>query len=182
MWRALVLPALLSFLVGLPAFSQQRSSQFVKTQPTGSISGKVTVQMTVGRTVGEYPVANLSLYLLRVEDGKALHDLQRKCRQALARTSSDPGATYDLCTQSQAEAARLVPQLAVAATSQTGRDGQYRFSAVQAGGQYQIVGLRYDGEEPTLVVALTRKIKAGEDINLNLSENGDWTEAVPSSR
>jgi hypothetical protein len=169
-------------LLGGAAIAQQKPSQFAPSIPASSIVGRATVQMTVGKTYGEYPLARLKLYLLRAEDGKALHALQRKCRQALARTSSAPGATYDICSASQEEAAQLVPTLAAAATAQTDRDGNYRFDAVPAGGRYQVVGVKMEGGEATLIVGLTALLKPGAELKLNLSENDDWTQAVPPAK
>jgi len=136
----------------------------------------------VGRTFGEHPVANLSLYLIRVEDGKAFHELQRKCRKAVAQGQSNPAAAYDVCIQSLSDAARMVPQMASATKAQTDREGNYRFENVPAGGRYQVVGIKYEGDEPVVIVGLTARLKAGEEFKINLSENEAWTDALPPSR
>jgi hypothetical protein len=138
--------------------------------------------MTVSRTFGEHPVPNLQLYLLRVEDSKALQELQRKCRRALAATRTDPSAAYDTCMTSLTEAARTVPQLASTASVQTDRDGYYRFENVPPGGRYQIVGVRFDGEDPVVIVGLTPKLKPGDKHRTDLSENAAWTDALPPER
>ena len=147
-----------------------------------SVLGRVTVHETRGRTFGEHPIANLSLYLIRVEDGKALHELQRKCRKAVAQGQSNPAEAYDVCMQSISDAARMVPQMASAIKAQTDRDGNYRFENVPAGGRYQVVGVKYEGDEPVLIVGLTAKLRPGQEFIVNLSENEAWTDALPTAR
>ena len=181
MSRILVLLSLFAVASAANLFPQKRS-QFTTTPPVASVVGRITVRLTVGRTFGEHPVAKLPLYLVRVEDSRAFQELQRKCRRAVARTTSNPGASYEVCVQSMAEAAKLVPQLAATATNQTDRDGFYRFENVPAGGRYQVVGVKYEGDEPVLLVGLTARLKPGEEHRVDISENEAWTDALPPAR
>ena len=175
---------LISFLLVLSplAWALQKASRLTTTPPVASVLGRVTVHETVGRTFGEHPVPNLSLYLIRVEDGKAFHELQRKCRRAVAQGQSNPAAAYDVCMQSISDAARMVPQMPSAIKGQTDREGNYRFENVPAGGRYQVVGVKYEGDEPVLIVGLTARLRAGQEFIVNLSENEAWTDALPPAR
>ena len=172
---------LLVWLCG-PSVVAQTASKFTTTMPAATLSGRVTVQMTVNRTFGEHPVPNLQLYLVRVQDSKALQELQRRCRRALAATRVDPNAAYETCMASLAMAAQTVPQLASTANVQTDRQGNYRFENVPPGERYQIVGVRFDGGDPVVIVGLTPKLKSGDQHRLNLSENAAWTDALPPAR
>jgi hypothetical protein len=175
----LALVSLLTLLLVIPC-GAQTPSKFTKTMPPASISGRVTVHMTVGRTFGEHPVANLPLYLLRIDDSKALQELQRKCRRAVARTQADAAAAaYETCVASLAEAAKLVPELPATASGKTDREGNFRFENVPAGGRYQVVGVKYEGDEPVVIVGLTPRLKPGGESQLRLSENDPWTAALP---
>lgn len=164
------------------ALSFQRASRLTTTPPLASVEGRVSVHMTVGRVFGEHAVPNLTLYLFRIEDSKAFQELQRKCRKAVAGGQSNPAAAYDVCMQSIAEAARLVQQMTPTATAQSDREGNYKFESVPAGGRYQVVGVKYEGEEPIVIVGLTSHLKPGENHKVNLSENDAWTDALPPSR
>lgn len=176
--------ALISLLSALCPFAWtfQKASRLTTTPPTASVLGRVTVHETVGRKFEEHPVANLSLFLIRVEDGKAFQELQRKCRKAVAQGQSNPAAAYDICMQSISEGARMVPQMGSAIKAQTDREGNYRFENVPAGGRYQVVGVKYEGDEPVLIVGLTARLKAGQEFIVNLSENEAWTDALPPAR
>ena len=164
------------------ALAFQKASRFTTTPPMASVHGRVSVHMTVGRTFGEHPVPNLSLYLFRVEDSKAFQELQRRCRKAVGQGQSNPTAAYDVCMQSLSEAARLVQQMTPTATGLTDREGNYKFETVPAGGRYQVVGVKYEGDEPVVIVGLTTKLKPSEECKVNLSENEAWTDALPAGR
>lgn len=176
--------ALISLLLGLSpsTWALQKASRLTTTPPMASVLGRVTVHETVGRTFGEHPVANLSLYLIRVEDGKAFQELQRKCRKAVGQGQSNPAAAYDVCMQSLSYAARMVPQMSSAIKAQTDREGNYRFENVPAGGRYQVVGVKYEGDEPVVIVGLTARLRPGQEFIVNLSENAAWTDALPAAR
>ena len=177
----LALISLSSVLIQVPA-SAQKASRLITTPSVASVTGRVTVHMTVGRTFGEHPVRNLSLYLIRVEDSKALQDLQRKCRRAVGQAQSNPEAAYEVCMQSLADAAKMVPNMRAVATIQTHREGSYKFENVPAGGRHQIVGLKFEGDEPVVIVGLTAKLKPSEVHKVDLSENAAWTDALPPAR
>jgi hypothetical protein len=182
MHAILALVGFLTLLSVIPC-AAQKPSKFTKTMPTASVSGRVTVHMTVGRTFGEHPVASLPLYLLRVEDSKAFQELQRKCRRAVARTQADAAAAaYETCTASLADAAKLVPELPATASGKTDREGNFRFENVPARGRYQVVGVKYEGDEPVVIVGLTPPLKAGGETQLRLSENDPWTAALPGKQ
>lgn len=179
--RILGVPSLLILLLAIET-AAQTTSRLTTTPPMASVQGRVTVHMNVGRTFDEHPVARLPLYLLRVEDAKALQALQRRCRTAVARARANALAAYDTCTEGLADAARLVPKMAVTATAETDRDGNYRFQEVPAGGRYQVVGIKYEGEDPVVIVGLTHRLRPGEECKVDLSENSAWTDALPGAR
>lgn len=161
--------------------SAQKTSKLITTPPMATVEGRVTVHMTVGRTFGEHPVGKLPLYLLHVDDSKALQTLQRRCRTAVAHARGNAYAAYETCTESLADAARLVPKMHPTATTETDRDGNFKFESVPAGGRYQVVGIRYDGEDPVVIVGQTPRLRGGQQCKVDLSENDAWTDALPSA-
>jgi len=149
------------------------------TASAADIQGKVTVDMTINRTFGTHPVRDLTLHLLKVEDARPLQELQIKCRSAVSKPKADPVAAYQLCSKGLAEAVELVPRLPLAATTRTDREGFYRFDGVETGKQYQVVGVKVEDGTPIVIVGLTGKLKPGERVRVDLSENDPWTNAVP---
>jgi hypothetical protein len=149
------------------------------TVPVGGIAGRITIDEVVGRNVQSDPVSRLKLYLLRVEDSQPLQDLQQRCRRAVADPGADPVRAYNTCAQSLRRALALVPQLRSVASTETDREGFYRFENVPAAGRYHVVGVKeVEGAEPLVIVGVTNKLKRGERVTLNLSANDPWTTAA----
>jgi hypothetical protein len=159
-----------------------RASQALRTTvnvPVGGIAGRITFDEVVGRNVQSNPVSKLKLYLLRVEDSRPLQDLQQRCRRAVAQPGADPLRAYNTCAQGLRQALALVPQLRSLASTETDRQGFYRFDNVPAAGRYHVVGVKeVEGAEPLVIVGVTNKLKAGERVRLNLSANDPWTRAA----
>jgi len=146
--------------------------------PAG-IAGRITVDEVVGRKLQSNAVSKLKLYVLRVEDSQPLQDLQQRCRRAVAQPTADPLRAYNTCAQSLAEALALVPKLPSVASTETDREGFYRFENLPAAGRYQVVGVKEVlGAEPLVIVGITNKLKAGERVTLHLSANDPWTRAT----
>jgi len=68
-----------------------------------------------------------------------------------------------------------VPRLLRTARTKTDARGCYRFNDVPAGTKYQIVGVSVEEDGTIIVVGMTPKLKAGEKLRLDLSENDPWT-------
>jgi hypothetical protein len=121
-------------------------------------------------------VRDLTVYLFTLEASKPFQDLQQRCRRAMAAPRADPVQTYQLCDKALAEAVELIPRLRATATTQTDRDGSFRFENVAAGRRYQVVGVKPgEGGSPVVVVATTARLRQGENVTLSLSENEPWT-------
>lgn len=164
---------MLAISCGGPAAGQTR------TAPPALVQGRITVVMNVNRKVDTYPLRNLAVYLFRLDQSRPLQELQRKCRRAMARPNADAFVAYNACTSSLSEAAQLVPSLTYTARAETDRDGAYRFESVAPAQRYQVVSVKFEGDEPSVIIGLTPKLKAGQHFTLNLSENDPWTEADP---
>jgi len=147
--------------------------------PPAGIAGRITIDEVVGRKLQSNPVSKLKLYLLKVEDSRPLEDLQQRCRRAVAQPGADPLSAYNTCAQGLREAVALVPRLPSVASTETDREGLYRFEGVPVAGRYQVVGVKeVEGGEPLVIVGITNKLKAGERVTLDLSANDPWTKAV----
>jgi len=171
---------LLVFSFGVPLSAQTRLRSVAR--PPATIQGHVTVAMTIGHTFGTHPVAKLQLYLFRVEDSRPLQEHQRRCRRAVGQSFASPSAAYDICMQGLEEAAKLVPNLPATSTTQTDQEGFYRFENVAPGRRYQVVAAKSEGESPEVIVGLTGRLKPGDRVTLDLSENDPWTEALPPDK
>lgn len=144
--------------------------------PVAGVTGHITIDEVVGRKVQSNPISKLKLFLLRVDDSRALVELQESCRRATADPNADPLRAYKTCDQNLRQAVVLVPTLRSVATTETDRDGQYEFAGVPAPGRYRVVGVKLvEGAEPIVMVGLTNIMRAGERITLDLSANFPWT-------
>ncbi len=173
-----ILLLVMSVATPLPAQSRLRSA----ARSPATIEGHVTVAMAIGHTFGTHPVADLQLYLFRVEDSRPLQEHQRRCRRAVGQNFASPTAAYDTCMDGLEKAAKLVPNLPATATTRTDREGFYRFENIRPEQRYQVVAVKYEGESPEVIVGLTGRLKPGEHATLDLSENDPWTEALPPQR
>jgi hypothetical protein len=78
-----------------------------------------------------------------------------------------------------AEAFVLFPQLPAIAATRSGPDGWFSFDAVTAGKQYQVIGIKYDEDHRRIVIpAKTERLRPGQKLSLELSENDPWTGPV----
>jgi hypothetical protein len=80
-----------------------------------------------------------------------------------------------------AEAFELVPRLPAVATARTDRDGSFRFDNLEPGRRYHLVGIKPGGVgSPVVIVATTARLRPGEHLALELSENDPWTGPLES--
>ena len=149
--------------------------------PAAGVRGQITIDEVVGKKVQTNAIPKLKLYLLRVDDSRPLVELQQSCRRAVADPKADPLRAYQTCAQNLRQAVALVSTLHAVGTTETDRDGQYEFAGVPAADRYRVVGVKaVEGGEPIVMVGLTDKLKAGENVTLNLSANYPWTrDATP---
>lgn len=161
------------------AWCGERATGQAKPLPPAAIEGRITVIMTVNRTRGTYPVRNLTVYLFKLEESRPLQELQRKCRGALAQPRLDAISAYNTCRKCLAEAVASVPRLSCAATTRTNHEGFYRFDNLSPARRYQVVAVRAEDEEHIVIVGLTPKLRPGQRVTLDLSENEPWTDAIP---
>ncbi len=144
--------------------------------PPASVAGHVTVLETINRTTANNPVRDLKVYLFSYDAAKPFHELQQKCRRAMANPGADPVRTYHLCDQALAEAYALVPRLHAVASAQTDRDGSFTLEGIEPGRRYQLIGIKpAEGGSPIIIVETLKNPRAGQRIRLELSENDPWT-------
>jgi hypothetical protein len=141
-----------------------------------SVRGRVTVFETINRTPTTNPVRDLHVYLLTLEAGKPFEELQQKCRRAMAQPNGDPVRIYQLCEGARAEAFELIPKLPAMAAARTDHDGSFYFDNVAPERQYHVIGIKRDeGGSPLVIVAKTPRLRSGQKLTLELSENDPWT-------
>jgi hypothetical protein len=141
-----------------------------------SVRGRATVYETINRKPATNPVRNLQVYLFTLEAAKPFQELQNKCRRAMRQPKSDPVQTYHLCEDILAEAFQLIPTLPAVATAKTGGDGTFGFENVAPGRPYRVVAIKHSEDgSPIVMVAKTTRLRPGQQIALELSENDPWT-------
>jgi hypothetical protein len=144
-----------------------------------SVRGRATVFETINRTAATNPVRDLQLFLFTPEAAKPFEELQHKCLRAMAQPNADAVQTYQLCEKALGEAFELIPKLPAMARAKTGADGCFLFDNVAPGRQYQVVGIKPgEGGSPILIVAKTTRLRPGQKLALELSENQPWTGPV----
>jgi hypothetical protein len=148
--------------------------------PPASIKGLITMdEVVVGKGLQSDSLSRLKVYLFKAEDCRPLVELQESCRRAIADPHADPLRAYNACHRHLTQAVALVPRLPSVDSTETDRQGSYRFENVPAAGRYQVVGVKMvQGAEPLVIVGVTGKLKAGESVTLNLSANDPWTRAA----
>jgi hypothetical protein len=141
-----------------------------------SVRGRVTVFETINRTPTTNPVRDLQVYLFTLEASKPFEELQQKCRRAMAQQNADPVWMYRLCEAALAEAFGLIPKLPAMATARTDPDGFFHLDNLAPHRQYHLIGVRRDEDgSPIVVVAKTPRLRPGQKLTLELSENDPWT-------
>jgi hypothetical protein len=94
----------------------------------------------------------------------------------MAQPNADPVRTYQLCEGALAEAFELIPKLPAMATARTDHDGSFYFDNVAPERQYHVIGIkREEGGSPLVIVAKTPRLRSGQKLTLELSENDPWT-------
>ncbi len=163
-------------MLGGVALYAGQAQRLVREISPASVRGRATVFETINRTPTTNPVRNLQVFLFGRETVKPLEDLQQKCRRAMAKPNADPVQAYQLCETALAEAFELIPRLPAIATAKTGADGTFHFDNVAPGREYQVVGIK-PGEDgsPVVIAVKTKRLRAGQDLALDLSENEPWT-------
>jgi len=165
----------LALLGGAALYAGQAKRVAGEVSPA-SVQGRVTVFETINRTPTTNPVRDLRVYIFTLEASKPFEELQLKCRRATAQPKADPVRTYQLCETALAEAYALVPSLPATATARTDRAGSFHLDDLAPDRQYHLVGIKRDeGGSPIVVVAKTPRLRSGQKLTLELSENEPWT-------
>jgi hypothetical protein len=168
----------LGMLGGIALYAGQAKRLVGEVSPA-SVRGRATVFETINRTATTNPVRNLQVYLFTPEAAKPFEELQHKCRRAMAQPNANPVQTYQLCEKALAEAFELIPKLPATATARTGTDGSFFFDNVAPGRQYHVIGIKLDeGGSPIVIVVKTARLRPGQTLTLELSENEPWTGPV----
>jgi len=166
-------------MLGGAALHAGQAQHLVGVVPSASLRGRATVVETINRSTATNPVRNLQVYLLAPDAAKPFEELQHKCLRAMAQPNADPVHTYQLCEKALAEAFELVPRLPAMAKAETGADGSFFFDKVAPGRPYHIIGIK-PGESgsPIVIVGKTTRLRQGQELTLELSENQPWTGSV----
>ena len=166
-------------MLGGAALYAGQAKQLVREVSPASVRGRVTVFETISRTATTNPVRDLLVYLFTPEASKPFEELQLRCRRAMAQPKADPVQTYQLCERALAEAFELIPTLSATATAQTDHEGSFFFDNVAPGRQYHLIGIKRDEDgRPIVIVAKTIRLRPGQKLTLELSENDPWTGPV----
>jgi len=166
-------------MLGGAVRSAGQAKRLVGEVPLASVRGRAIVFETINRKETRNPVRDLQVYLFNPEATKPFEELQYKCRRAMAKPKADPVQTYNLCEVALAEAFELIPTLPAVATAKTTADGIFSFDNVPSGRSYHLIGIK-PGESgsPIVIVVKTTRLRAGQQLALELSENEPWTGPV----
>ena len=165
--------------LGGAEFCAGQAQHLVGVVPLASVRGRSTVLENINRTRARNPVRDLQVYLFTVEAAEPFEELQHKCLRAMALPNADPVQTYQICDKALAEAFELIPKLPARATTKTGPDGSFSFDNVAPGRQYHVIGVKPEqGGSPIVIVARTVRLRPGQKLTLELSENQPWTGPV----
>jgi len=166
-------------MLGGAALCAGQAQRLVREVSPASVRGRATVSETINRTAATNPVRDLQVYLFTPQAAKPFEELQHKCLRAMAQPNAHPVQTYQLCEKALAEAFELIPKLPATARAQTGADGSFLFDNVTPGREYQVIGIKSgEGGSPIVVVAKTTRLRPGQALALELSENQPWTGPV----
>jgi hypothetical protein len=166
-------------MLGGAALYAGQAKRLVEEVSPASVRGRATAIETINRKPTTNPVRDLQVYLFNPEATKPFEELQHKCRRAMAQPKADPVQTYQLCEIALAEAFELIPTLPAVATVKTGADGSFSFDNVPPGKPYHVIGIKA-GEigNPIVIVVKTTRLRPGQQLALELSENDPWTGPV----
>ena len=165
----------LAMLAGAGLYAGQ-AKQLVEEMAPASVRGRATVSEIINRKAATNPVRDLQVYLFSTDAIKPFEELQQKCRRAMAQRKADPVQTYQVCETALAQAFELIPTLPAVATAKTGADGAFSFDNVAPGRTYQLIGMKPgEGGSPILIVVKTSRLRPGQQLALELSENAPWT-------
>jgi hypothetical protein len=163
-------------MLGGAALYAGQAGRLAREVSPASVRGRVAVFETINRTPTTNPVRNLQVYLFTLEASKPFEELQLKCRRAMAQPKADPVRMYQLCEAALAEAFELIPRLPATATTRTGPDGSFQFDNVTPNRQYHLIGVKRDeAGSPIVIVAKIPRLRSGQKLTLELSENDPWT-------
>jgi hypothetical protein len=166
-------------MLGGAALHAGQAMRLVEEVSPASVRGHATVYETINRKAATNPVRDLKVYLLASEAAKPFEELQNKCRRVMRQPKADPVQIYQLCEIALNQAFQLVPTLPALATTKTGADGSFAFDNVAAGRPYHVIGIKSSEDgSPIVIVVKTSRLRAGERLNLELSENASWTGPV----
>jgi len=166
-------------MLGGAALYAGQAKRLVREVSPASVRGRAIVFETINRTATTNPVRDLQVYLFTPEAARPFEELQQKCRRAMAQPNADPVQTDQLCDKALAEAFELIPRLPAMARAQTGADGSFFFDNVAPGRQYHVIGVKPgEGGSPVVIVVKTTRLRPGQELALELSENQPWTGPV----
>lgn len=165
----------LAMLSGVALYAAQ-AKRLVGDVSPANVRGRATVSEVINRVPATNPVRDLQVYLFETNSMKPFEELQRKCRRAMAQPKLDSDYTYRLCEAALAEAVQLIPTLPAVATAKTGAEGAFSFESVAPGKLYEVIGVK-SGEDgsPIVIVAKTARLRPGQQVAVELSENAPWT-------
>ena len=73
----------------------------------------------------------------------------------------------------------MIPKLPAMATALTDPEGAFYFDNVAPGRQYHVIGVKPDEDgRPIVIVKKTTRLRPGQRLTLELSENDPWTGPV----
>jgi len=166
-------------MLGGTVLSAGQAKRLVGEVPPASVRGRAIVFETINRKETTNPVRDLQVYLFNPEATKPFEELQYKCRRAMAQPKADPVQTYHLCEIALAEAFELIPTLPAVATTKTGANGSFSFENLTPGRPYHVIGIKPgEGGSPIVIVVKTTRLRPGQQLALELSENEPWTGPV----
>lgn len=166
-------------MLGGAALYAGQAKRLVTEVSPASVRGRATVFETINRTATTNPVRNLQVYLFTPEASKPFEELQLRCRRAMAEPNADHVQTYHLCETALAQAFELIPKLPAMATALTDPEGAFYFDNVAPGRQYHVIGIKPDEDgRPIVIVKKTTRLRPGQRLTLELSENDPWTGPV----
>jgi len=153
-----------------------QANRLVEEVRPASLRGHATVYETINRKAATNPVRDLKVYLFASEAVKPFEELQNKCRRVMRQPKADPVQIYQLCEIALNQAFQLVPTLPAVATAKTGGDGSFAFDNVAPGRLYHVIGIKSSEDgSPIVIVVKTSRLRPGQQLKLELSENEPWT-------
>ena len=163
-------------MLAIVALYAGEAQRLVEQVSPASVRGHAMVYETINRKAATNPVRDLKVYLLASESAKPFEELQNNWRRVMRQAKGDPVQIYQLCQIALNQAFQLVPTLPAVASAKTGADGSFAFDNVAPGRPYHVIGIKSSEDgSPIVMVVKTARLRPGQQIKLELSENAPWT-------